>query len=303
MNTLTVEQTKRRRFSVKLHRLVPYGFVLPAILVILFVYVFPVTYNVALSFQRKTLAAPVPVFVGIAQYVEVLTAPGFWESLRLLLIWLIGTLPAIGVLGLGLALLLNQQVPGIAIFRGLLFVPWILPDYIASILFLFLLDPLFGVFNYVVSTVGPDIRDVAWFASPGTAMVAVILLGIWKAHPFVTLMCLAGLQSSPKEVHEAATVDGANALQRFVFLTIPHLWPVFVASMLLMTIWMAHTVTLIYVATRGGPLDGTSTTPIYVYNTAFVEQDFGLTAAISVIFIVILSVFTLNVIRRVYRER
>jgi multiple sugar transport system permease protein len=293
----------RSRSRVNQRALIPYWFVLPAIAVILLTYVFPVIYNIALSFQRKTLIEPKGDFVGLAQYREVLTTPDFWESIRLLLIWLGGTLPAIAVLGMGLALLLNRKIPGIALFRGLLFVPWIVPDYIASILFVWILDPLFGVLNYALAEIGLNVQDTAWFSSPESAMAAVVILGIWKAHPFVTLMCLAGLQSVPKDVHEAATVDGASPFQRFRDVTIPFMTPVFVASMLLMTIWMAHTVTLIYVATRGGPLSATTTTPILTYNTAFIDQDFGRSATISVIFVSVLSVGALGVIKRMYREQ
>jgi multiple sugar transport system permease protein len=299
----TRNRNKATTLHLSLRKFSPYLYVIPAYSIIVLIYSYPIIYNVILSFQRKTLATPVGVFIGLAQFVGTLSSAQLWTSFKILSLWLVGTLPFIALFGVGLALLLNQKVPGIAIFRGLLFVPWIVPDYIASIIFRWLFDPLFGIINFLLNHAGLRVGDMAWFSSTNTALVAVIILGIWKATPFITLLCLAGLQDASKEIYEAATVDGANRIQKFLYLTIPHLAPVFSSAMLLMTIWMANTVTLIYVATKGGPINSTTTTPIYIYNAFYIEQNFGHSATISVIYAIVIMTFTSLVISRVYNEK
>ena len=262
----------------------PFLLLLPAGLITLMVYAYPLLYNAILSLYREILIYPEATkFIGLSQYWEVLNSPEFWRTLKLTGIWVGGTMPFVLLIGLGFSLLLNQDIPGIRVFRVLLFLPWIVPGFVAATAFIWLYDPLFGYLNYFLIRIGFISRSVPWLGSPDTAMLAVIIICIWKAYPFVMLFLLAGLQSIPLSLYECATIDGANAWQKFLYITLSQLRPVLVVSSLLMTLWIAKTITLIYIATEGGPAKSTSTLPVHIYNTAFVQYDFGKSATLSLV--------------------
>ena len=274
--------TKVRKTFIR--KYFPYLLLLPAGLITLLVYAYPLLYNAILSLYREILIYPEATrFIGLSQYWEVLNSPQFWRALRLTGIWVGGTMPFVLLLGLGFSLLLNQDIPGIKIFRVLLFLPWILPGFVAATAFVWLYDPLFGYFNYFLIKTGLVSSPVPWLGSPDTAMLAVIIVCIWKAYPFVMLLLLAGLQSIPLSLYECSTIDGANTWQKFLYITLPQLRPVLVVSNLLMTLWIAKTIALIYITTEGGPAKGTSTLPVYIYNAAFVQYDFGKSATLSLV--------------------
>ncbi len=273
--------------NINIRTYFPQLLLLPGFLMALMVYAYPLLYNVILSLHHEIIIRPEATkFVGLSQYWEVFNDPKFWYSLKLSGIWIGGTMLFIILISLGLALLLNQDIPGIIVFRALFFLPWIVPDFVAVVAFRWLYDTLFGPFNYFLLRAGLISSPLPWLASPDTAMLAVIILCIWKAYPFVMLILLAGLQSISPALYECATIDGANIWQKFFFITIPQLKPILIISNLLMTLWIAKTITLIYVATQGGPIKSTSTLPIHIYNTAFLEYNFGKSATLSLILVI-----------------
>ncbi|GBD17800.1 sn-glycerol-3-phosphate transport system permease protein UgpA [bacterium HR27] len=270
-------------------------FVAPNLLLLAVFTYWPLVVNVYLSFQQWDLISPVKVFVGLENYRFLLGDRDFHEVLRNTVVYTAGTVGGTLVLGLLFALLLDQRLRGIALARSVVFAPYVLSGAAVGIFWVNMLNPRFGVVGQVASwlgTVSPD-----WLNHPRLAMVAVILVSIWKTVGFATIVYLAGLQRIPQELYEAAMVDGAGALARFRAVTLPQLGPTTLFLVVVSTIASFQAFDLIKVLTNGGPVNATTTLLFYIWEQGFVAFNAGRAAAASVFLFVILAIISLLQVR------
>jgi multiple sugar transport system permease protein len=201
------------------------------------------------------------------------------------------------VLGLALALALNEIRVARTALRILFLTPWMVAPAVGATIWLWLLEPQFGVVNYLLMAVGLIATPVAWLGEPGPAFAAVTAVEIWRGVPFVMLLLLAGLQTIPLEQYEAAGIDGANAWQRFRYVTMPNLGYLLVVASTLDTINVVRHYDIIGVMTGGGPAGATEVLPALLYNTAFRANRFGEAAAIGVMLLLMVLAFAMVYLR------
>jgi multiple sugar transport system permease protein len=230
-------------------------------------------------------------FDGLGNYARVLGDEGFWHSLRVSLAFT-GTSVALHLLlGLALALLVNELRFARTGLRIAFLTPWMVAPAVGATIWLWLLEPQFGVVNYLLRASGLVAAPVAWLGEPGTALGAVIAVDVWRGVPFVMLLMLAGLQTIPAEQYEAAAMDGAHAWARFRYVTWPNLRYLVVVASTLDVINTIRHYDIIGVMTAGGPARATEVLPVLLYNTAFRANRFGEAAAVGVLLLLIVLVF------------
>jgi multiple sugar transport system permease protein len=259
-----------------------YLFVLPALAYIALTMLYPVAYNIRMSLEdvniRTFLSGDAP-FVGLANYRAVIHDPTFQHAIKISLIFTAGSLLFQFTIGFALALFFNRPFPGNGIIRSLFLLGWMLPTVVSGSIFRWTLDGDFGVINYALRKLSLIDQPRFWLIDPDTALAGTILANIWVGIPFNMLLLLAGLQGIPHTLYEAASVDGANAWQRFRSLTLPLMRPVSLSVLLLGIIYTFKVFDLIYVMTAGGPVDATTVLPIYAYQLTFEFFRFGQGAA------------------------
>jgi len=272
-------------------------FVLPTVLVMLLVIAYPLLDALRLSVSDVQLNQSSTPFVGLANFAAVVSDRVFANALRNTIVWTVLSVALVLLIGLAAALLVNEHLPGRGLIRSLILVPWIVPAVVVAVVWKWLYNPDFGVIQDTLNRIGLSSIHVNWLADPRVALYAVIAVNVWKSFPFAMLMVLAGLQSAPVPLYEAARVDGAGAWQRLLYVTLPHLRPTLIVLALLLTIWNLNTFTYIYVLTGGGPVRLTEVLGVYIYNTAFQGFHFGVAAAAAVIVFLLSGLLTVVYIR------
>ena len=277
-------------------------FVLPTVLVMLAIIGYPLLETLRLSVSQVQLGQSNQPFIGLANYSAAMSDRIFPTALRNTIVWTALSVIAILVVGVAAALLVNEPLRGRALIRSLILVPWVVPAIVVAVVWKWLYNPDFGIINDALIRPGLVSSHANWLSDPRTALYWVVLVNVWKNFPFAMLMALAGLQSVPQQLYEAARVDGANAWERFINVTLPHLRPVILVMALLLTIWNMNTFTYIYVLTGGGPVRQTEVLGVYIYNTAFQGFHFGIASAAAVIVFLITGALTLVYVRVLGRE-
>ncbi len=273
----------------------PYGFILPVLLVVLVVLVYPLVRGMYLSFTHYSLdplLSQKPVWVGMMNYVDLLKDFVFRLSFKTTVLWTVIVVSGQYIIGLVLALLLNAEFKGRGLFRSLILVPWIVPSIAAALAWIWIYDQDHGVLNVMLRQLGLlRGENVAWLgSSTWLALMAVCVAGIWKGVPFMTIVLLAGLQSIPVELYEASRIDGARFRQVVRYIIIPHLKTISAITILLSTIWTFNQFDLVYIMTKGGPAYATHLLSIYTYLTAFDANKMGYAAAIAGVLLVVMMV-------------
>lgn len=263
----------------------PYWLLLPAVLYVTLLVLVPLAQGVWLSLTDSRLLRPMKGdFVGVENFQEILTHDRFWGSITSTIAYTVGTVLGTLVLGTAAAVLMNRSFRARGVVRAILAIPYATPTVAVALVFAWIYAAN-GVLNK--GTVALGIGEVGWLTDPSYAMPSVIVATVWKVAPFVMLVVLAALQSVPEEVLEASRIDGANALDAFRFVTLPHIAPTLRILALLMTIWSIRRFEVIYLLTGGGPVDSTNTLVINIYRTAFGDQRLGEASAIGVISLLI----------------
>jgi multiple sugar transport system permease protein len=266
-----------------------YSFTLPLVLVLVALVAYPFFSGIVLSFQNKTIGGEA-TWVGFGNYADLLFgeqyASIFWNTVRVSLIYTFVSVTVKLVFGLLMALMVNEKFRGRMLIRALLFLPWATPTIIVALTWRWILDgSINGLVNlFRVEYLGAETL-IQFLSDPDRALWAVIVVVIWQGTPFYTMMLLAGLQAIPSDQYEAASLDGANALQRFRDITIPGLTPAITITVLLSSIWTANSINFIYAMTRGGPSNSTMTFPMLAYEIGIAGgRQLGTAAAVSVLF-------------------
>ncbi|MEV0595811.1 carbohydrate ABC transporter permease [Nonomuraea cavernae] len=240
-------------------------------------------------------------FVGFDNYVEILTSDVFWDKLLWTVVWTVVCVGCHYGIGLGLAMMLNRKLRFRSLYRVLLILPWAVPAFVAAFIWRYLYNSDYGVINGMLRAVG--LAGVGWLDDPTTAKLAVIAVNVWIGVPFMMIAVLGGLQSIPKELYEAAEVDGATPWQRFAQITLPGLRQVSSTVILLGTIWTFNMFPIIFLVTRGGPGSETEILVTYAFREAFTGvRDYSGSAAWGVIILGLLVVLALAYRRTLRRQ-
>ena len=276
-----------RNFTTPTDRVILAAFLLAVALVGVLIAV-PVLHALELSLYQAQSFVSERTFVGLDNYARMLVTPAFWHAFAL------GTgfaLAAMGlqlVLGIGFALLLNRPFRGRALVRGAVVLPYLLPTVVIAVTAHWLLDGAFGLFTVWAQQLG--FGRPAWYDHPVSAALLVIVASVWTWTPFVTITFLAGLQTIPASLYEAARVDGAGRWSQFLHVTLPMLKPVLLVVVLLRSIWMFNKFDIVWLLTKGGPLGATEHLPILSYRMAFNQFDVGGGAAVATLSFLVLSI-------------
>ncbi|HYQ86647.1 MAG TPA: sugar ABC transporter permease [Bacteroidota bacterium] len=277
-------------------------FVAPAFLILLGVVFYPFIYNVVISFSNMNLRHIKDWhLVGLSQYVKVFTEPtepSFYNVFLKTIIWTVSNVFFHVVLGVFLALLLNQKIRGRSAYRTLLILPWAIPQYIVALTWRGMFNYEYGSINLMI-TKYLHLPAVEWLKSPTEAFLACILTNVWLGFPFMMVVALGALQSIPHELYEAAAIDGASWFDRLRKITLPLIRPVMIPAITLGVVWTFNNLNIVWLVSNAGePSDQTHILVSFVYKAAFNLYRYGYAAALSMIIFVILLIFSLSFMRR-----
>lgn len=282
------ETSLRQRYRLLLSKESVWGwlFLLPTVLAILLVSVYPVFRAASLSFEVYNGITP-PHWVGIQHYVTLLTSmPSFWAVLKNTVVWSFASIVLMLLLGLGFAVLFNREFRGRQIAQGLMLLPWAMPYIAVALNFRWMYNYNQGVINGVLNLIG--LHSVAWLGSSKYALFAATLGWVWRNFPFFMISFLAAMKAIPNSLYEAALVDGSSRWELFRHITLPYLQPVLIVTTLLMSLWTFNNFTMIFTLTRGGPGTSSMVLPVFVYRNAFVSNSVGMASAIGMVMMLIM---------------
>jgi multiple sugar transport system permease protein len=258
--------------------------VIPALLLLLLVFAYPIGRAFWESIFTKNLGTELqPVFSGIDNYTRMALDGRFWSSLRNTTVFTVASVVLELLIGMGIALLLNQSFRGRGAIRTIAILPWALPTALIALAWTWIFNDQYGVVNDILLRLGLIKTGINWLGEPTLAMIAVIIADVWKTTPFISILLLAGLQSIPSDLYEAHSLDGATAWQSFRQITLPLLMPQILIAALFRFAQAFGIFDLIAVMTGGGPGGATETVSLYVYSTVMRYLDFGYGAALVVV--------------------
>jgi multiple sugar transport system permease protein len=265
----------------------------PTVLLFAVLVFYPMLQSFWLSLHRTSTLTLSTRWVGLDNYLDLLSTASFWNSFLVTLIWTVSAVALQLVIGVAVALLLHGTVICRSLARGLVLFPYLLPTAVAVLVWRWLFNDLYGLLNYMLLDIGLIDKPIAWLSHMPNALISVILVGTWKFFPFVVIAVLARLQSIPDSLYEAARIDGASRWALFTDITLPQIAGVLAIVVLLRAIWDFKEFDVIYLMTGGGPGSSTETLPILVYREAFQLLDFGRGAAVAVAMSLFMMLFFL----------
>ncbi len=276
----------------------------PAIATIAVVVLYPVVTAIDISFRHVDIYSPSTPRgpLTLANYARLLETTGFWQAVRVSVAYVVITVVFSLLIGFGTALLLNQRFRGRTLARMLAVMPWAIPPIVAVNIWWWILDPSYGMLNWVLLHLGLIANPVNWIAAPQPALAAVSIVTVWKGYPFFVVMLLAGLQAIPHDLYDAGAMDGAGRLAAFRHITLPGLRGVLSLATLLTVLWVFREFTIIWVLTGGGPIRATETLAIMTYREAFANFHMGFAAAIGVVTLLISIIASIFFIRQAGKE-
>ena len=275
----------------------------PAILLLLGLVLYPIVYSFWLSLHAYNLRQPNRVrFIGIDNYVTVLSSDQFWAAAGNTAIFCAGSISLTVILGTLLALLLNESFPGRGILRAVMLLPWAVPPVVNGLIWQWLLDGQHGLINALLLGFGLVDSPQAWLSQTQSAMPALILAQAWNHVPFVAVVMLAALQTIPDELYDSAQIDGAGLIQRFIYVTLPWLSHALLLVLVTQTMVALRTFDIIYVLTGGGPGSATTVIAWLTYVTTFNLTDFGRGNAHAYIIAIITFCLSLLYIRLLWKR-
>lgn len=268
----------------------PYLFLLPAGVILLTFFFIPFFQTIFLSFQDYSNNIYNADWVGLENYAQIFKNPVFYKVMLNTFIYLIVAVPVLAIVPLFLAILINQKIRGITIYKILIYMPVIVSIVVAALAFKWLYADQ-GILNYILKVF--HIKPIGWLTDSNYAIYSVIILTIWKGIGYYMMIYLAALMSVPKELYEACDIDGAGFLRKHLTVTIPHIMPTIALVTTISSISAMKIFAEIYVMTKGGPLNSTKTIVYYIYEKAFENLDLGYASAMAVILLAVVMVFSL----------
>ncbi|MGB3306843.1 MAG: sugar ABC transporter permease [Thermomicrobiales bacterium] len=257
-----------------------YLLVVPALVLLLGLVAYPFFFAIFISFTDRVVGRA-GTWVGFDNFRYLFNQPSFMKTVSNTIIMVVVSDIAKLFIGLGLALLLNQAVPGRGLMRAVVMLPWAMPGFIAFLVWKLLFIPIGGGLNLILTETGIYTGVIDWLGQKSTALPAVIIATVWRGFPFWAISFLAALQGVPQDLYEAAKCDGATAFQRFRHVTLPSIRPVILVVVLMSSIWTANSFENIWIMTQGGPSDATMVFPVLAY-FGMQTQRLGEAAAVSV---------------------
>ncbi len=271
------------------HKLTPYLFLAPAAVLLILFFFYPFFQTLLLSFQSFDTNLYSPVFCGVENYSKIFHSQSFFKVLINTFLYMLIAVPILVIFPIIIAIAINQKIRGISIYRVILYIPAVVSIVVAAIAFKWLYAND-GLLNYFFGILGID--KIGWLTDPNVALFSVIALTIWKGLGYYAIIYLATLLTIPDSLYEAADIDGANTFQKHIKITIPYLWPAITLVATMSSISALKVFTEVYVMTKGGPMDSTSTIVYYVYKEAFENLNLGLASAGGVILLIIAMIIS-----------
>lgn len=259
-----------------------YALMSPVLLYLLAVMVVPFGWALYLSFTNKVVGVEA-TFVGFRNYVELMQDSLFWKAVWNTIVFTLLAVVAKTAFGMIMALVLNEKIVCRNLFRVLLFLPWTIPTIVSVFTWQWIYSDVGGVLNYLLQKAHLITQPIGWLATPDLAMLSVIMVNVWRGIPFMGIAILAGLQTVSKEMYEAAMLDGAGPIQRFLYMTLPSVKEVTVLAAVMTTIWTLNDFEIIWLLTRGGPSNGTQVLSTLSYTIGFLNMSLGKAIAIAIL--------------------
>jgi multiple sugar transport system permease protein len=263
------------------------GLLAPTVLILIGLVLYPFFYAIWLAFTDKAVGSP-GQFVGFRNFAYVIAWPPFSTAIWNTVVFTASAIAIKFVLGMAVALVLNQQIRGRNVFRAFLLLPWAMPAFVVYLVWRWLYDPLSGLINYALIDLGVIASPIAFLSDRGTAMASVIVAHAWRNFPFYAMAFLAGMQTIAQELYDSAQVDGASRVQQFRYITLPGLYHIIGVVLLLTTIQTANAFEPVYLLTGGGPSDATVVYTMLVYQVGMLNLRLGEAAAVSTLFLPLL---------------
>jgi len=273
----------------------PYLLLLPSLALIFLIELYPFINGVSFSVHKGSLLGTGP-FVGLDNYLRLFNSADFYNSLWFSFVFAFCNVAISYLIGLALALFLNLDFPGRGICRVALLVPWIVPAVVSIVSWKWLIADRGGLVNIFLNSVG--IGPIYFLSDSGWAMVAVIVIKIWRSFPFMMLSLLAALQVIDRTLYEAGKIDGANGRQLFWYITLPHLKNISIIQAILMTIWSINDFETPYLLTQGGPSNATENLILLSYRFTFGRNDVGRGSAVAILTLVVLMILSTIIMRQ-----
>lgn len=272
----------------------PWMFLLPALIILLLLFGYPLINSFIMAFQNYKLTAPNNItFNGLDNFKKLLDDTDTLMILKNTLIYVILSVFGQFILGMTLALALKKQFRGRGIYQSIVFLPWAFSGFVVGLIYRWSFNGEYGVVNNILLDLGIIDEKIAWLGTPGYSLAVVIIAMIWMGIPFFAIMILAALQSIPTDVYEAANVDGCGVVRQFFQITLPYIKPTIITTVLLRTIWVFNSFDLVLVITNGGPANSSQTLPAYMYSKAFGTYDFGFASALGVVIMVLMGTYAM----------
>jgi multiple sugar transport system permease protein len=297
--------SRRPAISIQLRKSMNYLFVVPMLVFIIFMLGYPIFVNVQMSFYDvtvRTFRSGDAPFVGLDNYLKLMQDSAFLKAVVLSFTFTTTSILFQFSIGFGLALFFNRPFPGNGTLRAMLLLAWLLPAVVVGNVFHWMLDGDYGVFNYLLQSLGLTQNKHYWLLNPDTALFGTIIANAWVGIPFNMMLLLAGLQTISPTLYEAASIDGASAGDRFFYITLPMMRPVALGVLLLTFIYTFKVFDLIYIMTAGGPVDATTVLPIHIYRLTFAFFRFAEGAAAAVLLLLGLLGLAIGYSRLIQRE-
>lgn len=273
-----------------------YLLLLPLLAVLGYLIIYPILLGVSFSLYEKIIGQA-ERFVGLQNYAITIKDKYFLGALLHSLIFTGGAIGGKFILGLAVALMLNQSFRGRNVTRGILMLPWIIPTFVSCLTWLWMYDTTQGIFNWILLKSGIVKTPIEWVSNTQLALFSVIIVNIWKGMPFFVVTILAGLQAVPEQLYEAANIDGAGGFRRLVHITLPLLLPVIIIVTGLSFIWTFNDFQMVWILTHGGPARATEILPTLTYRMAFQYMNLGQAATIPLFVLPFIGIFAFFLIK------
>lgn len=296
--TATLERGDRRTLLKRMaDASEPYLYSAPALILIVAVMLVPLTLGISYAFRDIQLLNPFSGgFIGVDHFKVLSQDADFYRALKNTLWWTGASVVLQFTFGLILALLLDKPFYGRGLAQALVFLPWAVPSFLAGLNWAWLFNPVIGPLPHWLFSLGVLSAPDNILSDPSLAMWGPIIANVWWGIPFFAITLLAALQAIPRDLYEAAAIDGAGPVQRFWSITLPFLAPTIAITVLLRTVWVSNFADLIIVMTNGGPADRTQIVASYIFTQAFRRLDFGYASAIALVLLVLLLAYSMLIV-------